>query len=258
MKKYRYQSVFPRRQRQSRVGITFSFQGNRQLSLIRAHPGSSPLTSGRLLRSFCLWPIQQVHLRGLLSGHMSPGPALVPVVVERRGIFQLTREVKAALQTCNDKGGHWNMLFPKRGPWVSSSPAFASSTASTRPGQVRCNSIGDHAPSCQKERTDVVPQTPGTLRGCACHEEGEGFTVGEHSMSKQVTSEFESPSNTYQLSGFRFPPLCSLKVMPSALRSMCRRPRQVLPCLTEKSQIKANTRYLQPCFAILASLPLPL
>lgn len=116
MKKYRYQSLFPRRQRQIGAGKTFSFQGNRQLSLIRAHPGSSPLTSGRLLRSFCLWPIQQVHLRGLLSGHTSPGPALVPVVVERRGIFQLTGEVKAALQTCNDKGGHWNTLFPKRGP----------------------------------------------------------------------------------------------------------------------------------------------
>lgn len=116
MEKHRYQSLFPRRQRQNRVGKTFSFQGNRQLSLIRAHPGPSPVTSGRLLRSFCLWPIQQVRLRGLLRGHTSPGPALVPVVVERRGILELTGKVKAALQTCNDNGGQWNKQVPKSGP----------------------------------------------------------------------------------------------------------------------------------------------
>lgn len=36
---------------------------------------------------------------------MAPGPALIPVVVQGRRIFQLTGEVKAALQTCNDSKG---------------------------------------------------------------------------------------------------------------------------------------------------------
>lgn len=137
MEKYRYQSLFPRRQRQSSVGKTFSFQGNRQLSLIRAHPGPSPLTSGRLLRPFCLWPIQQVHLRGLLRGHTSPGPALVPVVVEGRGVLKLTGKVKAALQTCNDNGGHWTSSSPNVDPALQGAGlCLFHSLLSSRTGKV--------------------------------------------------------------------------------------------------------------------------
>lgn len=50
----------------------------------------------------CLGPVQQVHLGGLLGGDAAPGPALVPEVMQRRGVLQLAGEVEAALQTCND------------------------------------------------------------------------------------------------------------------------------------------------------------
>lgn len=99
------------------LGKPLHFKGNRQVSLVLPPaPGHSPLTSGCLLRAVCLWPIQQVHLRGLLRGHTTPGPALVPMVVEGRGIFQLTGEVKAAFQTCNDKEGQRMSWFPNMGP----------------------------------------------------------------------------------------------------------------------------------------------
>lgn len=64
---------------------------------------SSILTSGHFLGMLRLRPIQQVHLRGLLRRNMAPGPALVPEVVQWRGILQLTGEVKAALQTCKEQ-----------------------------------------------------------------------------------------------------------------------------------------------------------
>lgn len=61
-----------------------------------------PLTSGHVPRVLSLRPIQQVHLRGFLGGHTAPGPALVARLMQRRGILQLTGEVKAAFQPCKD------------------------------------------------------------------------------------------------------------------------------------------------------------
>ena len=80
---------------------------NRHPIRILVHSGhfavSSTLTSGHFLGMLRLRPIQQVHLRGLLRRNMAPGPALVPKVVQWRGILQLTGEVKAALQTCKEQ-----------------------------------------------------------------------------------------------------------------------------------------------------------
>lgn len=79
---------------------------NRHPSPILAHLGrfavASTLTSGHLLGMLLFGPIQQVHLGSLLGRDTAPGPALVPKVVQWRGILQLTGEVKAALQTCKD------------------------------------------------------------------------------------------------------------------------------------------------------------
>lgn len=78
----------------------------RHPSPILAHLGrfavASTLTSGHLLGMLLFGPIQQVHLGSLLGRDTAPGPALVPKVVQWRGILQLTGEVKAALQTCKD------------------------------------------------------------------------------------------------------------------------------------------------------------
>jgi hypothetical protein len=55
-----------------------------------------------------------------------------------------------------------------------------------------------------------------TVRAWVCWgswEHGNIFTMGEHSRSEQVLSEFESASGVYQLSGFHFPPPCSLGVI---------------------------------------------
>lgn len=90
-----------------------TFQTEIDIPDILAHPEhlavASALTSGHLLGRLCLGSVQQVHLGGLLRGDTAPGPALVPEVMQWRGVLQLTGEVKAALQPCNDSDSQWSV-----------------------------------------------------------------------------------------------------------------------------------------------------
>ena len=99
-------SRFQRKQVRAEPGSLKIANRNRHTNPVLAHLGhfvvASTLTSGHLLGVLCLRPVQQVHLGGLLRGDSTPGPALVPEVVEWWGVLQLTGEVKAALQTCSD------------------------------------------------------------------------------------------------------------------------------------------------------------